>query len=73
MLVPSKIRYVNFISTHAPAGGATLHIRILVQLVQFLLTPLREGRLYPAEKYKYRTNRFLLTPLREGRPRCRCA
>ena len=33
------------ISTHAPAGGATLGIFTLCLLVQqFLLTPLREGR-----------------------------
>ena len=35
------------ISTHAPAGGATLnHLLRLKAVLQFLLTPLREGRRY---------------------------
>ena len=37
------------ISTHAPAGGATLWIMFLFLPIQiFLLTPLREGRLQQA-------------------------
>ena len=37
-------RRVADISTHAPAGGATDHVRQLVRAEAFLLTPLREGR-----------------------------
>ena len=33
----------------------------------FLLTPLREGRLYNGIKIKINQMQFLLTPLREGR------
>ena len=33
------------ISTHAPAGGATLNNAITGGFATFLLTPLREGRL----------------------------
>ena len=37
------------ISTHAPAGGATYNgIKIKINQMQFLLTPLREGRLSKA-------------------------
>ena len=32
------------ISTHAPAGGATMSARCLTRRLKFLLTPLREGR-----------------------------
>ena len=35
----------KFISTHAPAGGATVSgIEFIVGPIEFLLTPLREGR-----------------------------
>ena len=38
---------ISIISTHAPAGGATIPELIkMYSLTQFLLTPLREGRLY---------------------------
>ena len=33
----------------------------------FLLTPLREGRLWTGEKWIPVPTKFLLTPLREGR------
>ena len=33
------------ISTHAPAGGATVQQQLVFVSAQFLLTPLREGRL----------------------------
>ena len=37
----------KMISTHAPAGGATYaDIVDAIHVVQFLLTPLREGRLH---------------------------
>ena len=35
---------ILFISTHAPAGGATHNFRNCLQDHRFLLTPLREGR-----------------------------
>ena len=60
-------RVILFISTHAPAGGATQSRAKKKTPHIFLLTPLREGRLAvtvaPAD-----TVTFLLTPLREGRP-----
>ena len=57
-----------FISTHAPAGGAT-EIALAEEAVQnlFLLTPLREGRRKTSIKLED-GKLFLLTPLREGRP-----
>ena len=40
------------ISTHAPAGGATGYGRRRVRTnTKFLLTPLREGRLYPVPSF----------------------
>ena len=35
----------EFISTHAPAGGATAAVTPTTAALPFLLTPLREGRL----------------------------
>ena len=60
-------RVPNSISTHAPAGGATIPDNLLPMLRDlFLLTPLREGRpKRPASRPQI--TRFLLTPLREGR------
>ena len=55
------------ISTHAPAGGATIVRDADGTLRTFLLTPLREGR-PGVNKYIYSHTEFLLTPLREGRP-----
>ena len=57
-----------FISTHAPARGAT-EIALAEEAVQnlFLLTPLREGRRKTSIKLED-GKLFLLTPLREGRP-----
>ena len=59
------------ISTHAPAGGATSGVnKYIYSHTEFLLTPLREGRLQsPATVC--RGTIFLLTPLREGRPSLR--
>ena len=37
--------FIELISTHAPAGGATRLTAISPVPVLFLLTPLREGRL----------------------------
>ena len=55
------------ISTHAPAGGATSDAFAQNEnAVQFLLTPLREGRRRLPEIMR-EMQRFLLTPLREGR------
>ena len=54
------------ISTHAPAGGATVKVRDDVGNESFLLTPLREGRLGLYRKFLF-AYLFLLTPLREGR------
>ena len=54
------------ISTHAPAGGATISNNGSSELVVFLLTPLREGRRVEKEKWTLNLS-FLLTPLREGR------
>ena len=41
----SLARIVGFISTHAPAGGATMQQNQYTNILLFLLTPLREGRL----------------------------
>ena len=54
------------ISTHAPAGGATMSATGSCMLTLFLLTPLREGRLLGSTAANNETL-FLLTPLREGR------
>ena len=56
------------ISTHAPAGGATIGdaMGATTEFI-FLLTPLREGRPAP-DSYTLYNCIFLLTPLREGRP-----
>ena len=62
------------ISTHAPAGGATKAIgNAFKHPIQFLLTPLREGRPKPAALTLSLWVLFLLTPLREGRRCCRVA
>ena len=39
-----QIVNIAIISTHAPAGGATIIAECEEQGIQFLLTPLREGR-----------------------------
>ena len=58
---------VDFIiSTHAPAGGATAEALDIFAALQFLLTPLREGRLGIFTLCSL-VQQFLLTPLREGR------
>ena len=54
------------ISTHAPAGGATGCTNSGHSSNEFLLTPLREGRLLPTSA-NTAAEVFLLTPLREGR------
>ena len=61
----------TFISTHAPAGGATKRRCWRQSLaLSFLLTPLREGR--PIRRPLCASSaRFLLTPLREGRRKWR--
>ena len=73
MLV-KPLRDKIFISTHAPAGGATFYTGYdSICIRRFLLTPLREGRrgtISLAVKY---IKRFLLTPLREGRRGLRIA
>ena len=59
----------HFISTHAPAGGATFAFSEEWDgLTKFLLTPLREGR-QKIKAGQHVSNLFLLTPLREGRRR----
>ena len=59
------------ISTHAPAGGATITMYgDIYEQQPFLLTPLREGRLSTITTVTAFTL-FLLTPLREGRPEAR--
>ena len=56
------------ISTHAPAGGATCNILPISKVVvEFLLTPLREGRPAAPRRDMSEEYVFLLTPLREGR------
>ena len=57
----------EFISTHAPAGGATSLRGSCAAASQFLLTPLREGRLWWLRSPAANNSTFLLTPLREGR------
>ena len=62
----------HFISTHAPAGGATFAFSEEWDgLTKFLLTPLREGR-QKIKAGQHVSNLFLLTPLREGRL-CPCS
>ena len=58
------------ISTHAPAGGATVALSANALREVFLLTLLREGRRRPSRS-RTSSALFLLTPLREGR-RSRC-
>ena len=55
------------ISTHAPAGGATVTSIPGNAEGTFLLTPLREGRRWRACGGLRPSASFLLTPLREGR------
>ena len=59
-------RETGHISTHAPAGGATLTHTRLPFTSTFLLTPLREGR-HQRQQHIVLDLPFLLTPLREGR------
>ena len=61
-------RFTYCISTHAPAGGATIVNVKFGSGTQFLLTPLREGRRAASAILSW-SSPFLLTPLREGRPR----
>ena len=58
---------IAVISTHAPAGGATLIIgSVDTEVVTFLLTPLREGR--PEQRRGlWLAQAVRLPPLREGR------
>ena len=61
------------ISTHAPAGGATITMYgDIYEQQPFLLTPLREGR-HREQRSLHRLAVFLLTPLREGRHNFLCA
>ena len=50
------------ISTHAPAGGATLAERGLELNQKFLLTPLREGRRQPSTRGRLRASNFYSRP-----------
>ena len=62
-----RITWQTSISTHAPAGGATMIGRSCAKCrASFLLTPLREGRPISHTEGEAITL-FLLTPLREGR------
>ena len=65
---PPSTRIAVLISTHAPAGGATIMRYCCAALKEFLLTPLREGRLKQKNPALAAIFEFLLTPLREGRP-----
>ena len=63
---------VDSISTHAPAGGATRVSRKLDAMHdEFLLTPLREGRLEPAEKAADLRSDFYSRPCGRGDRTCR--
>ena len=64
---PSGNSQYAAISTHAPAGGATVVEDVKSGPTRFLLTPLREGRLRYITVHCIKC-KFLLTPLREGRP-----
>ena len=67
-MAQKKRRRKKLISTHAPAGGATGGTGDYCSaLTIFLLTPLREGRLFPRHNRITVLELFLLTPLREGR------
>ena len=44
-MIRKQMQEEERISTHAPAGGATSTNALSVGLKEFLLTPLREGRL----------------------------
>ena len=63
---PAILAAAEIISTHAPAGGATLRLHAQQVRFAFLLTPLREGRLVRVG-VDFTSSTFLLTPLREGR------
>ena len=59
--------YQLVISTHAPAGGATMICAEIRDGIT-ISTHAPAGGATPLQPYQTRTYRFLLTPLREGRP-----
>ena len=63
------LQHLQGISTHAPAGGATIGdaMGATTEFI-FLLTPLREGRPAYCMLFTSCLFKFLLTPQREGRP-----
>ena len=56
------------ISTHAPAGGATVHTAEEMRRVRISTHAPAGGATIPELIEKYGLTQFLLTPLREGRP-----
>ena len=63
---PESEKANAFISTHAPAGGATEKNEIVRGGIKFLLTPLREGRLEAMSKVKRKPPNFYSRPCGRG-------
>ena len=66
-----QIVNIAIISTHAPAGGATIIAECEEQGIQFLLTPLREGRRHD-QTFELASSNFYSRPCGRGdHGRCR--
>ena len=60
-----QIVNIAIISTHAPAGGATIIAECEEQGIQFLLTPLREGRRHD-QTFELASSNFYSRPCGRG-------
>ena len=67
MILLSRPRRITYFYSRPCGRGDVSYRCLLIYHNQFLLTPLREGRL-PATAFRNTPAQFLLTPLREGRP-----
>ena len=66
-----QIVNIAIISTHAPAGGATIIAECEEQGIQFLLTPLREGRRHD-QTFELASSNFYSRPCGRGdEPLCK--
>ena len=67
-----QIVNIAIISTHAPAGGATIIAECEEQGIQFLLTPLREGRRHD-QTFELASSNFYSRPCGRGDGCCRAS